>query len=614
MNFLNPWAFLFLLTVPVLVLLYFLKLRRPQIRVPSTLLWRKVVEDMRVNAPFQRLRRSLLLLLQLLALLAAIAALARPILKVRETARESLIVLLDNSASMSALEDSRQTRLQIARAQIAKIADNLAGGDEAMLIAFNASAGVACGFTANPRLLREAVAGVRPTDCATDVEPALLLAKSICNSRSHPRILLFSDGAFGETRNLELPVDVEYQKIGSARPNLAITGLDIRRALEDRTRIEMFAAVENFSTQAFAGTMTVTLDGTALDTKYFSVGPQEALSQIFEASLPEGGTVQVQLDAADALACDNTAWKVVDPPTRRRVWVVGENTFFIERVLKSSPGVEYRLMTEAEYDERGAGEASAVIWNNVAKPRPTPGDAIYLGCFPAAEGLAPGAKVDAPDVLDWDNAHPLNRFIDYDNLIIQSATAVALPPSAATVLRSSTTPLIGAFETGGRLACVVGFDPMRSNWPLLVSFPLFLNNALNYFEEAQRRRAERNIPVGRSLTVRGAAAAPSLSLPDGRRERLRKNPGGEYSWADVSRCGVYGVDLGGGSGYRVAANLFNRRESQLDVVAEPAVGGKKARALHAARETNREFWRIGAMILAGALLIEWLVYHRRWFV
>ncbi len=46
--------------VPVgIIALYFLKLRRRPVRVPSTLLWRRSLEDLHVNSLFQRLRTEL---------------------------------------------------------------------------------------------------------------------------------------------------------------------------------------------------------------------------------------------------------------------------------------------------------------------------------------------------------------------------------------------------------------------------------------------------------------------------------------------------------------------------------------------------------------------------
>ena len=65
MSFLAPWTALVAaaVSVPLLVLLYFLKLRRREVVISSTLLWRRAVQDLQVNAPFQRLRRNLLLLL-----------------------------------------------------------------------------------------------------------------------------------------------------------------------------------------------------------------------------------------------------------------------------------------------------------------------------------------------------------------------------------------------------------------------------------------------------------------------------------------------------------------------------------------------------------------------
>ena len=90
------------IAIPSLLILYFLKLRRREMAVSSTLLWKKAIQDLQVNAPFQKLRRNLLLLLQILLLLFLLLALSRPVMHYTPGAGKITVILIDRSASMAA--------------------------------------------------------------------------------------------------------------------------------------------------------------------------------------------------------------------------------------------------------------------------------------------------------------------------------------------------------------------------------------------------------------------------------------------------------------------------------------------------------------------------------
>src|SRR5215212_2399837 len=135
MAFLTPFALLSAAVIgPIIVAMYLLKLPREDRRVSSTFLWQRMVRDVEANAPWQKLRRNLLLLLQLLLLLLLALALARPFFPTAGTAGRNLIVIVDRSASMGAT-DVQPTRLDAAKQQAIALIDQLPDDGRATVIA-----------------------------------------------------------------------------------------------------------------------------------------------------------------------------------------------------------------------------------------------------------------------------------------------------------------------------------------------------------------------------------------------------------------------------------------------------------------------------------------------
>jgi hypothetical protein len=114
MNFVHPIALLWAgLAIPVVVF-YILKIRMRRVPVSTILFWRQIFEEKQPRSIWQRLRHLLSLLVQLAFLMLIVAAVAEPIFnwEIREARR--IVLIVDNSASMNAV-DVEPTRLDAAR-------------------------------------------------------------------------------------------------------------------------------------------------------------------------------------------------------------------------------------------------------------------------------------------------------------------------------------------------------------------------------------------------------------------------------------------------------------------------------------------------------------------
>ncbi|MGD0542276.1 MAG: VWA domain-containing protein, partial [Tepidisphaeraceae bacterium] len=246
-HFLNPLAAAVAAAVfvPSLLALYFLKLRRRIMPVPSTMLWRKAVQDLQVNAPFQRLRKNLLLLLQLLLLAALLLALARPILNYSPGAGPRSIILIDRSASMSADDmPGGKTRLEEAKRRAGDLVGTLGRNGAAMVIAFDDSAETLAPFTTDVRLLRNVIDSIQPTDRRSKLEAGYQLADAQAAFtagdsqafRQAPDVYLFSDGRMLDGDKAAVQGNLHYEQIGTATAgNVAIVALSAKRDYQQPT-------------------------------------------------------------------------------------------------------------------------------------------------------------------------------------------------------------------------------------------------------------------------------------------------------------------------------------------------------------------------------------------
>ncbi|MBN2361820.1 MAG: VWA domain-containing protein, partial [Deltaproteobacteria bacterium] len=272
-QFLTPAALALLaLAIPIL-LLWMLKLRRRDVTVASTLLWSRLVRDREANAPWQRLRRNLLLWLQLATLIALALALARPFRTVPAVAGGAVVVVLDASASMQAT-DVAPSRFAVAQRAATDLVSGLGGDGLMTVIAAGAQPQVLAAATNDRAALRTAIDTARPEAGTADWEAALALAAGATSGAAESTIVVISDGNLSADVP-PVPGEVRYIPIGdpTGTPNLALTALALRGG-------ELFLSVAHTGPAggpAAVPLLAVYVDGTLHESRWLQIEPGETL-------------------------------------------------------------------------------------------------------------------------------------------------------------------------------------------------------------------------------------------------------------------------------------------------------------------------------------------------
>lgn len=616
MNFLTPLSLALAALAGPIILLYMLRLRRREVPVSSVMLWQRLMQDREANAPWQRLRRNLLLILQLIILAALVFALARPYIPVPSVAAGSVALLIDASASMNAADmPGGATRFSAAQSIARQMVGELASGDVMTVIAVGPTPDVLTPPTADRAVLREAISRAAPTQAPADWAAALALAGASIAGREDALIVILSDG--GLPADLpSLPGEVRYVRVGRSGDNLAISAL-ATRAQEDAP--QLFAAVTNYSASDAEVILSFEVDGQLHSAERLSV-PAGQTANLTLTDLPESAriiraelTQPVEGAVPDHLPLDDVAYAVYTPPTGGRTLLVTEGSLFLEQFLAAIPTIEAFKVRPGDLPDE---EYDLIILDGWLPDGDLPDTNLLIiaptrttNLFTVGETFEETAFVRQAD-------DPILAFVDFGPVAVREAVRVEAPGWAQTLVEAEGGPLLLAGAIGGRRVAVFTFDLHASDLPLRIDFPILMFNLIEWFAPARAFDAPDGLQPGEPLVIRPGPLTTryQITLPDGAITVFGVSDE-SLTFTDTGQLGLYQVDLltgnaiqGGGT---FAVNLFAPGESAIAPAQAIVIGQTDIAGVEQGEETGqRELWPWLALLAGLVLIAEWWVFHR----
>ena len=632
MNFLSPTSLLLFGLAAPIVLLYILKLRRRREPVSTLMFWEQLFKEKQTTSLFQKLKHLLSLLLQLLFLALLVLAIARPQFAFITKSARRIILIIDHSASMNAVEssdeggeggsDASNTRLESAKERALRMVEGLRFMDEMMVIGCHTKPTIHSPFTNHRKSLRQAIQSIQPTDINTNLEPALDLAYAVARTKPSAEIVIFSDfqavseDILTQLQNPGEEIAFHPIQIGTASDNVGITQFRVRKSLVNAFDYQTLLTVVNASETEKQCNVELYFNEDLFDVRPYTLASGEIKSEIFSNFAFEGGQLKAVLDVADALHTDNVAYAALPKRERIPVLLVTEENPFLEKALSVDEKLNLSVTTPEDYDPNSSGYRVVIF------DRHSPsmlGDGNYMFIYPPKHGPAPiswtiGGPIETPIITDWERTHPILRHVHLENVQIGEAYRVTPPVSAEVLARSFEDPVLFVDVTPNRKVVFAAIDILQSDLPLRIAFPVIIANTIQWFQESSGIE-EHHLHTGEVLTwtVDGDGTdvpmTATITGPGDRTWELAAE-GDEILFDQTEIAGFY--TLKNGDNEKMwAVNLASESESHIGP--DDTIEGLLTADVTLSGSSLLRYppWVYLVFLAAVLSVVEWFLYQRR---
>ncbi len=553
MGFFNVLGLISLIAVPAVIILHMLKRKQKDVRIPSTFLWERAADTSVQSKPWQKLKKSIPLILQIVAVTSLGLAASRPYISAFGKAY-NYVVVIDASASMSA-EDMGQTRLEYAKERAEKLIKSASAMSNITVITACDNPYIGYGPGNDKGEALSVVKSVRQTYGGIDKDTLNGIIASEA-AKTSAGVYIFTDD-----KNCVDELDANIFYAGKNTENCAIT-------LASASEGNVLVNVRNFGTAEAYKTVTVFDGNMALAVRDITIQPDTEKSIIFEDIYNNNAEITVSLTPEDIMPIDDTFYLAINMAKTEKILLVTDNNTFLENALKLTEGTEVYKMTADTMESSDVSGYDLYIFDGTT-PNNLPNDGnIFMINPPEDNGLVNVKGTKQLNCYSEGNSELVSG--NTLSFIISEAKEVERPSWAVTESQADGMPLIIRGENNGQKICIFTFDIHNSDLPLLKEFPIMIYNLTDWFLP-NRSGIQTGIHCGEKLDINASADIEQIIIVNTLgEERILLPPFKDADYSDTSEPGFYSIKaekIDGNEDQNImAVNVKTDGESQLNAM------------------------------------------------
>lgn len=326
MGFTNLWPLFLLLTIPPVIMLYILKRKYKEEVISSSLLWKEVYKNTRANAPWEKFKKNIMLLLQIIIILSVILALMSPFISIGGKSYKNVIMVIDNTASMNTIYDGSNSRLEQGKTLAKEYLNSTKEGTNTYIISYDGTSNLLLNGDFNKSNASSIIDKISTSYGSGDISDVVSFVKAIGDGIGEEyEALIFTDKQVAIS-----DINGRIVYLGNSGLNASVDNVS-HKFVDDKVKV--IANVTNNGDSLYEGDFSlyngeelVAVEGVTLQ-----VGESKTLS--FELDSLNSDYLKGELSRKDILTEDNTYYHVVNENKVKKILLVTDENVFLERAF-----------------------------------------------------------------------------------------------------------------------------------------------------------------------------------------------------------------------------------------------------------------------------------------